>query len=162
MGFGSSSAEVSLAARSRLGDNLLGIRVTLSHLRCLRRIGLGPVYLAVCFLYKSNPNPRKKQLLCEKSGPNATFEPNFDRVGLALDWRKFRRFHSIIFFIFSDPTEFSKSQTPYQVRCTVIAVGESGPSATFNLIFLGLGWPWVGGSSSVSQQYFYFFQLNII
>ena len=24
------------------------------------------------------------------------------------------------------------------------AVGKSGPNATFNLIFLGLGWPWVG------------------
>ena len=26
----------------------------------------------------------------------------------------------------------------------VLAVGESGPNATFHLIFLGLGWPWVG------------------
>ena len=43
--------------------------------------------LVVCFLYKTNPNPRK-----------------------------------IIF-----------------------AVGKSGPNATFNLIFHGLGWPWVGG-----------------
>ena len=25
------------------------------------------------------------------------------------------------------------------------AVGKSGPIATFSLIFLGLGWPWVGG-----------------
>ena len=25
-----------------------------------------------------------------------------------------------------------------------IAVGKSAPSATFHLIFLGLGWPWVG------------------
>ena len=24
------------------------------------------------------------------------------------------------------------------------AVGKSGPNAKFNLIFLGLGWPWVG------------------
>ena len=23
-------------------------------------------------------------------------------------------------------------------------VGKSGPNATFNLFFLGLGWPWVG------------------
>ena len=23
-------------------------------------------------------------------------------------------------------------------------MGKSGPNATFNLIFLGLGWPWVG------------------
>ena len=39
---------------------------------------------------------------------------------------------------------------------------KSGPNATFDLFFLGLGWPWVGGSSSVSQQHFYVFQPNII
>ena len=26
----------------------------------------------------------------------------------------------------------------------IFAVGKSGPNAAFNLIFLGLGWPWVG------------------
>ena len=26
----------------------------------------------------------------------------------------------------------------------IIAVGKSGANATFNLVFLGLGWPWVG------------------
>ena len=26
----------------------------------------------------------------------------------------------------------------------IFAVGKSGPIATFNLFFLGLGWPWVG------------------
>ena len=26
----------------------------------------------------------------------------------------------------------------------ISAVGKNGPNATFNLIFLGLGWPWVG------------------
>ena len=26
----------------------------------------------------------------------------------------------------------------------IVAVGKSGPNATSNLIFLGLGWPWVG------------------
>ena len=26
----------------------------------------------------------------------------------------------------------------------IVAVGKSGPNATFNLIFLGLGLPWVG------------------
>ena len=30
---------------------------------------------------------------------------------------------------------------------TVFAVGNSGPNATFNLFFYGLGWPWVGESS---------------
>ena len=43
-------------------------------------------FLAVCFLYEINPNPRKK-----------------------------------------------------------VAAAKGGPNATFNLIFLGLGWPWVGG-----------------
>ena len=27
----------------------------------------------------------------------------------------------------------------------MFAVGKSGPNATFNLIFLGLGWPWGWG-----------------
>ena len=26
----------------------------------------------------------------------------------------------------------------------LVSVGKSGPNATFNPIFLGLGWPWVG------------------
>ena len=26
----------------------------------------------------------------------------------------------------------------------IFAVGKSGPNAPFKLIFLGLGWPWVG------------------
>ena len=26
----------------------------------------------------------------------------------------------------------------------IFAMGKSGPHATFNLFFLGLGWPWVG------------------
>ena len=26
----------------------------------------------------------------------------------------------------------------------IFAVGKSGPKATFNLVFLGLGWPWIG------------------
>ena len=33
--------------------------------------GLG--FLQSCFLNKINPDPRKKYLLWEKSGPNATF-----------------------------------------------------------------------------------------
>ena len=33
-----------------------------------------------------------------------------------------------------------KNPTPRKM----FALGKSGPNATFNLIFLGLGWPWVG------------------
>ena len=33
---------------------------------------------------------------------------------------------------------------PIPTHEKVLAVGKSGPVATFNLIFLGLGWPWVG------------------
>ena len=42
----------------------------------------------------------------------------------------------------------------------ICAVGKSGPNATFNLIFLGLDWPWVFGSSSDSQYHLYVFQPN--
>ena len=35
--------------------------------------------------------------------------------------------------------------TPIPTHEKSFAVGKSGPIATFNLIFLGLGWPWVGG-----------------
>ena len=31
-----------------------------------------------------------------------------------------------------------------QTHEKLFAAGKSGPNATFNLIFLGLGWPWVG------------------
>ena len=34
---------------------------------------------------------------------------------------------------------------PISTHETIFAVGKSGPNATFNLIFLGLGWPRVGG-----------------
>ena len=33
---------------------------------------------------------------------------------------------------------------PILTHETLFAVGKSGPNATFNLFFLGLGWPWVG------------------
>ena len=33
---------------------------------------------------------------------------------------------------------------PIATHEKLFAVGKSGPNATFNLIFLGLGWPWVG------------------
>ena len=33
---------------------------------------------------------------------------------------------------------------PIPTHENLFAVGKSGPTATFNLIFLGLGWPWVG------------------
>ena len=56
-------------------------------LRCLRTIYFWVGFLVVCSLYKTNPNPRKKNICCGKKWP---------------------------------------------------------PSATFNIIFLGLGWPWVG------------------
>ena len=66
-------------------------------------VGLGFLYLVVCFLYRTNPNPRKL-FAVGKSGPNATFTPNFSWVGLALGWGV-RRFHNNI-DIFPNPTEF--------------------------------------------------------
>ena len=33
---------------------------------------------------------------------------------------------------------------PIPTHEKIYAVGKSGPNATFNLFFLGLGWPWVG------------------
>ena len=33
---------------------------------------------------------------------------------------------------------------PIPTHENLFAVGKSGPTATFNLIFLGLRWPWVG------------------
>ena len=38
-------------------------------------------FLVVCFLYKTNPNPRKTRLLWEKSGPNVNFNLIFSWVG---------------------------------------------------------------------------------
>ena len=32
---------------------------------------------------------------------------------------------------------------PIPTHEKLFAVGKSGPNATFNLVFLGLGWPWV-------------------
>ena len=33
---------------------------------------------------------------------------------------------------------------PIPTHEKLFAVGKSGPNATFNLFFLGLGWPWIG------------------
>ena len=33
---------------------------------------------------------------------------------------------------------------PIPTHEKLLAVGKRGPKATFNLLFLGLGWPWVG------------------
>ena len=43
----------------------------------------------------------------------------------------------------------------------IFAVGKSGPTATFNLNFLGLGWPWVGESVGFIII-LYVFQPNVI
>ena len=77
----------------------------------LRRIWLGCGFIVVCFLYKINPNPPKFICCGEKSGPNATFDLIFHRVGLALGWGV-RRFHNNILYMFSNPTEIGKSHTP--------------------------------------------------
>ena len=42
---------------------------------------------------------------------------------------------------FSESVSYIKSIPTHKKK---IAVGKSGPNAKFNLIFLGLGWPWVG------------------
>ena len=52
----------------------------------------------------------KNHLLWEKVAQNATFKPIFCWLGLALGWGV-RRFHDHI-YMFSNPTEFGKLQTP--------------------------------------------------
>ena len=49
-------------------------------------ISVGSVFLVLCLLYRTNPNPRKKYLLIGKSGPKATFNLFFSLgwVGLGL------------------------------------------------------------------------------
>ena len=44
----------------------------------------------------------------------------------------------------------------------LFAEEKSGPNATFNLIFLGLGWPWVGEFVGFIVISVYVFQPNII
>ena len=73
---------------------------------------LGWVSCSLFFLYKTDPDPRKKYLLWEKRGLNATFWPNFSWVGLALGWRV-RRFHHDIYICFPTQQKCGKSQTPY-------------------------------------------------
>ena len=58
---------------------IVNIKVVAENLGCVK-------FLVVCFLHITNPNPRKKYLLWDKSGPNATFNLIFfvGRVGLGL------------------------------------------------------------------------------
>ena len=59
--------------------------------------------LRVCFLYKTNPNPRKKSFCCGKRRPKCHFSTElFSGVGLALGWGV-RRFHNNIYIV-SEPS----------------------------------------------------------
>ena len=61
-------------------------------------------FLHVCFLRKTDPNPRKTILAAGKSGPKCHFfNLFFLGVGLALGWGV-RRFHNNI-YMFPNPTE---------------------------------------------------------
>ena len=42
---------------------------------------------------------------------------------------------------------------PIPTHGTLFAEGKSGPNASFDLVFLGLSWPWVAGSSSVLSTF---------
>ena len=55
-------------------------------------VGFG--FLAVCFLYKINPNPRKNDVAVGKSGAQMPLiTPIVSWVGLAVSW-EVRRFHN--------------------------------------------------------------------
>ena len=62
--------------------------------------------------------------------PPPTRSLRYQGVCGELDWVRFR---VVISYIKPIPTHEK-----------IFAVGNSGPHATFNLFFLGLGWPWVG------------------
>ena len=65
-------------------------------------------FVVVRFLYKTNPNPPKNICCGQKSGPRATFNPVF--LGLGWPWvGEFVGF-IIIFYLFSNPTEFRTSE----------------------------------------------------
>ena len=53
-------------------------------------------FLVVCFLYKTNPDPRKI-ICCVKKSPNCHVQPNLSWVGLALGW-EVRWFHNNIYY----------------------------------------------------------------
>ena len=74
--------------------------------------------------YINQSQPKKNYLLWGKSGPNANFNHFFLGLGLALGWGV-RRFHNNI-YMFSDPTEFGKSQTPYRHRWRGVLWGNNG------------------------------------
>ena len=64
-------------------------------------VGFG--FLAVCFLYKINPNPRKNDVAVGKSGAQMPLiTPIVSWVGLAVSW-EVRRFHNST-WMFSNPT----------------------------------------------------------
>ena len=103
--FGSEWCVTRAAGRLFIGwPTRLVIRVFAENL-----VGLG--FLWSVFLYKTNPNPRKT-ICCGKKWPKCHFLTYFF-LGwvVALGWGV-RRFHSNI-YMFSNPTEFGISQTPY-------------------------------------------------
>ena len=69
------------------------------------------------------------------------------RATLARDWR------SRSFGVFAESSVglgFLSSISDIKLILThekLFVVGKRGPKATFNLIFVGFGWPWVGSSS---------------
>ena len=71
-------------------------------------------FLVVCFLYKTNPNPRKNILLWEKVAQIATFNLVFLGLGWSLGWGVRRLRNNIfMYFFFAIQHNLVNSQTPY-------------------------------------------------
>ena len=84
-------------------------------------VGLGFLYLVVCFLYKTKSQPTKKYLLWEKVGAQMPLlvaqMPLLNLISFGLGWPWVEKFVGFIIkftpeYMFSHPTECGKSQHP--------------------------------------------------
>ena len=84
----------------------------------LRRVWLGWVFVVVCSLDKTTPNPREN-ICCGKNRPKMPrLTVFFFGLGWPLGWGVRRSYNN--FGMFSNATEFGKSQTPYYVMVHVM------------------------------------------
>ena len=64
-------------------------------------VGLDFLFLVVCFLYETNPNPRKNICLCEK----VVQTPLFNLIFLGVGWPWVGEFDGFIILLVCFPTE---------------------------------------------------------
>ena len=96
---------------------------------------------------------KKKRKNCLRTSPRHRFQPDLETTAVTFPQNGTQPLDTTIVRQYGLCGEFgwvrllvvcSPYEKPIPTNQKIFAVGKSGPNATFNLFFLGLGWPYVG------------------